>query len=158
MKRFAIIVCIALLCLSGCKSKTAKNPGESETTEHDNTHYDALVAGKLSDGDRAAEARGWLDPKQTGNALWKTNREQTLKWVNTLYDAGAEKVLAVYAPKDDTIKINLCANLLVVLPKDKETRKKVIAAYNRIDKELWGSDSTKIKDEGQKYLELNMDP
>lgn len=158
MHRITVIICIALLCLTGCKSKTAKNKGEQETVEHDNTHYDALVAGKLSDGDRAAEARGWLDPKQTGNALWKTTREQTLKWVNTLYDAGAEKVLAVYAPKDDTIKINLCANLLVVLPADQDKRKKIIAAYNRIDKELWGPDHTKTKDEGQKYLELNMDP
>ncbi len=41
---------------------------------------------------------------------------------------------------------------------DAEARKKVMKAYNQIDKKLWGDDHTKEKDEGQKYLELNMDP
>lgn len=158
MHRLIFLSFIMLLCFAGCKSKAAKNGGAKEPATQDNAHFDALAAGNLSEGDRAAEARAWLDPKQTGNMLWKTSREQTLKWVNDFYSVGAEKVFAVYAPKDETIKANVCANLLIVLPQDRDKRKHVFSSYNRIDKELWGPDYTRTKDEGQKYLELNMDP
>lgn len=151
---------IFLTLLMGCKklknddSELAPAAGERADTKN----YDRLVAGKEVDGDRAEEARAWLDPKQTGNALWKTSRAQTSKWVDELYAAGATKVLAIYSPKENTVKINLCARLLIVLPADTEARRKVMKTYNRIDKELWGDDHTKERDEGQKYLELNMDP
>jgi hypothetical protein len=157
--RFASLL-IILTMLMGCKKLKHNDPDEAPAAANreDTKNYDRLVAGKEVDGDKASEARAWLDPKNTTNVLWKTSRAQTTKWVEDLYAAGATKVLAIYSPKDKEVQVNMCARLLIVLPTDVETRKKVIKAYNRIDKELWGDDHTKEKDEGQKYLELNMDP
>lgn len=160
MKSIVLLSLFFIVMLNtGCRKTKAGAAlqGNSETRE-DTKHYDRLVAGQEDDGDTAAEARAWLDPKNTENVLWKTSRAQTLKIVDDLYEAGAVKVLAVYSPKDETIKINMCAELLVVLPKDAEARKKVFKTFNRIDKQLWGEDHENIKDQGQKYLDLNMDP
>ncbi|HQR07894.1 MAG TPA: hypothetical protein PLN21_13785 [Gemmatales bacterium] len=160
--RFASLL-IILTLLTGCRKAKQNDPGAAPAVPaaagRENTkHYERLVAGKEDDGDKADEARAWLDPKNKSNVLWKTSRAQTTKWVEELYAAGATKVLAIYSPKDKEVPINMCAQLLIVLPTDAEARKKVLKAYNRIDKELWGDDHTKEKDDGQKYIELNMDP
>lgn len=81
-----------------------------------------------------------------------------MQYVNEFYEAGAVKVYTVYMPKDGTIPVNLCAELFLTLPTDKEKRKRVIKAFNKVEKELWGEDAEHVKDEGQKYLYLNMDP
>lgn len=150
---------IILTLLMGCKKLKHNDPDAAPATDREDIrNYERLAAGKEVDGDKASEARAWLDPKNTTNVLWKTSRAQTTKWVEELYAAGATKVLAVYSPKDETVKINMCARLLVVLPTDAEARKKVMKTYNQIDKKLWGDDHTMENDDGQKYLELNMDP
>lgn len=163
MKPVMLLSLLFIIQLSpGCRKRQENDPigvaREKAASREDNTHFDRLVAGQQDDGDRAAEARAWLDPKNTSNALWKTSRAQTQKMVDDLYTAGAVKVLAVYAPHDETIKVNLCAELLIVLPTDAVVRKKVFKSFNLIDKQLWGEDHENIKDEGQKYLDLNMDP
>lgn len=166
MRYVVTVLMLAMVFTAGCKS-TAKSTAKAlvkkatagpKAANEEDGHYAALAAGKLHEGDRATEARAWLDTKNTNNRLWKTSREQTLGYVNTLYEAGAVKVYCVYAPKDETIPVNLCAELFVELPQDAEKRKKVIRAFNKIEKELWGDDAEKVKDEGQKYLDLNMDP
>jgi hypothetical protein len=129
-------------------------PGPARAEEQ---HFDRMVAGQEVDGEKAAEAREWLNPKHTANALWKTNREQTLKLVNELYSAGASGVYAVYSPADDTIRVNLCARLLIALPKDPQQRQKVIRAFNQMDKQFWGEDHEAQTDSGQHYLHLEMD-
>ena len=159
MYRISTALVLAFIFVgAGCKRSVEKAAPEAKAdSSEQNSHYERLIAGKVDEGDRAEEARGWLDPKNTKNVLWKTTRTQTLQFVDDLYEAGATKVYAVYAPKDGAIPVNLCAELLIVLPTDSGLRKKVIKAYNKIDKQIWGSDHETLKDDGQKYLELNMD-
>jgi hypothetical protein len=163
MRCFSWFVMLLIVLASGCgKSNPAKAgvagaAGMAEGNE-EQSRFDRLAAGQLDDGDRAAEARGWLDTKNTSNVLWKISRSQTLKYVNDLYQAGAVKVYVIYAPKDQTIPVNVSAELFLELPQDAATRGRVIKAYDRIEKDIWGPDHDPAKDEGQKYLHLSMDP
>ena len=159
------LIALLLSTSLGCNKKTVA--GVAGATAHqaaagesrdEAKRYEALAAGKEDDGDRAAEARAWLDPKNTQNVLWKISRAQTMQFVDELYEAGAKKVYAIYSPKDKTIQVNLCAILLIELPTDSEARKKVYKAFNKIDKRIWGPDHEPEKDNGRKFLELNMDP
>lgn len=160
MSKFCtVVILLALLC-PGCKSRNVsvrKMPQET-SSELDENRFARLAAGELHDNDKASEARAWLDPKNTNNVLWKTSRADTLEYVNKLYEAGAVKVFCIYSPKDSQVRVNLCASLLVELPRDKEQRKKVIRVFNKLDRELWGEDADQVKDEGQQFLCLNMDP
>lgn len=140
------------------KAKNSVGAAQSEEDGESNKHFEALVAGKVHDGDKAEEARAWLNPRNSSNVLWKTTRAQTLQYVDDLYDAGAVKVYCVFAPKDGAIPVNMCAELLIVLPTDAAARKKVIKAYNKIDKQMWGPDHEPMKDDGRKFLDLSMDP
>ncbi len=140
------------------KDKEQERAERRKGAREDDKNYAKLIAGKDEDGDKAMEARTYLKEGDAKNRLWKTSREQTLKWTEDLYEAGAPKVYAVYSPADKTIKINMCASLLVQMPKEPELRAKLLKAFNKIDKQLWGDDHEKIKDDGQKYLNLNMDP
>ena len=145
---------------SGCRRGRAgvKTDEQKVTAAEADAEFEQLLTGKDKDGERTMEARQYLGANQSANGLWKTSRAQTLEWVNELYQAGAMKVYAVYSPADETIKVNMCASLLVALPAERDARGKVIAAFNRIDKEVWGPDHERIRDVGQKYLMLNMDP
>ena len=155
---FFLLVSIILLNPGCRKTKTGAGPLGNAKTQVNITRFDRLVAGEKDDGSLAAEAREWLNPKNTENALWKTSREQTTKMVDDLYAAGAAKVLAVYSPKSETNNINMCAQLLVVLPSELGARNQVFMTYNRIDKQIWGNRHNYINDVGQNYLGLNMDP
>lgn len=153
-----LLTALVVVANAGCNKKPAPAAVVADESPSDARNFDRLLAGQEDDGNRAAEARAWLDPKNTQNVLWKTTRAQTMQFVDDLYDAGALKVLAVYAStKDGTIPVNLCADLLIVLPNDAAVRKKIFKAYNRIDKEIWGPDHEPTRDDGRKYLELNMD-
>ena len=147
----------SLFLPTGCQNQrvTVARPTVPHTSGQSN--YERLVAGHEVDGDKAAEAREWLDPKKTQNVLWKTTRAETMQFVEDLYDAGAVKVYAVYAPRDGAVPVNICAELLIELPSDGVARKKVIRVFNRIDKEIWGPDHEPMKDDGRKYLDLSMD-
>lgn len=161
MYRIITITAVSLLTIcSGCNKNPSQAINPVASAAHgDNRHYERLIAGQEVDGDRAAEARAWLNPKNTQNVLWKTTRAQTMQFVDDLYEAGALNVYAVYAPSQDgSIPVNACAELFIVLPSDANTRKKVFRTYNRIDKEIWGPDHEPAKDDGRKYLDLNMDP
>lgn len=160
-----LMICLSLIvsmaatgCQKGVKTKQGRGDASGQDANLDESRYGSLAAGKEHEGDRAEEARAWLDPKRTENALWKTSRQQTLQYVNDLYAAGAVKVYAVYMPKDGTVRINLCAELFLELPANKEKRKAVMKQFNKIEKGIWGEDAEKAKEEGQKYLSLNMDP
>jgi hypothetical protein len=116
-----------------------------------------LVAGKDEDGDRVMEAREYLAPDQASNAIWKSSREQMLKWSEDLYASGASKVWAAYSPADETVRVNMCAALLVELPSDKTARAAVMKAFRAIEGEIWGDDADGAKELGQRYLYLSVD-
>jgi hypothetical protein len=147
---------IALLIFpqAGCRRgrDNARKAGEQAEQQR---KIEDLLAGKDADGERAMEAREYLADQQK-NVLWKTSREQTTKWVDELYRAGAVKVYAVYVPPGDVVRVNVCAALLIELPV--AGRKKTIDAFNHIERQLWGPDASPAADSGQKYLHLNMDP
>ncbi len=127
--------------------------------------YENILAGvvmKDEDGEvideRAAEARDWLDPKHPRNAMWKTSKKQTLELVDRLYQAGARKVYCLYTPADETIKVNLCAALLVELPQEAAARRRTLEEYNQMSKAFWGSDHSRVTDAGQKFAAVDLDP
>ena len=112
---------ICLCCCIGCQETTQPAGSKSKVVDReDDQRYARLASGALDDGDKAAEAKAWLDAKNTTNVLWKTSRAQTLQFVNDLYQAGAVKVYAIYAPRDGTVPVNLCAELFLELPIDTE--------------------------------------
>lgn len=160
-----LLVLVCLLAGLGCQRRVqlsedgGDQAGRNQAeVQGDDQRYAQLAAGKQVGDDKAMEARQYLAPNQTKNGMWKTSKEQTLKWVNDFYHAGAAKVYALYIPADDTVRVNMCAALLIELPTDKEKRALVIRTYNRIDKQVNGPDAERAKDEGQKFLELGMDP
>src|SRR5262245_12063118 len=153
---FGVLVAGLLAAQAGCQ-RTSARAQLAKDQAAEQTAFEALLAGKNADGDRAMEAREYL-ADQMSNKLWKTSREQTTKWVDELYQAGAVKVYAVYSPAEDGVRVNLCAALLVELSPQREMRVKVIEAFNHIDRKLWGDDHTTVADTGQKYLDLSMDP
>jgi hypothetical protein len=163
MKRLVTVLGLALVCaaLAGCRGKAAKeeqNAGrDAREAKEADKDFDLLIAGKDED-ELAAEARDWLDPRHQNHAAWKIDKKRMLEMTNNLYAAGASKVYAVCMRPDDTIKAELCAELLVVLPKGKAERQKVIAACQRIEHQVWSDDADKIRDVGQKYVSINLDP
>lgn len=157
-RAFFLFAIMFFLLGMGCQQQPHKRSISTNTSlPPGQLHYDRLAAGHEVDGDQAAEAREWLDSKNTQNVLWKTTRAETLQYVEQLYQAGAVKVYAVYAPRDGAVPVNICAELLIELPKDELARKKVIRVYNRIDNEIWGPDHEPFKDDSRRYLELSMD-
>jgi hypothetical protein len=163
LHRFAAVF-LLVVAFAGCQRGSGGAAGEAvadgaedpAAAQEEDTVWAALLAGKSEDGDLAMEARQYLAPDQDKHGLWKTSREQTLTWVDELYNAGAAKVYAIYSPPDEFIQFSMCASLLVELPAG-QVRRAVLKRYNEIDAELWGPDHTDVKDEGQKYLYLDMD-
>lgn len=167
--------CVVLLV--GCQRKVTFASGEAgqdakgptsdshKSSREGDKRYENMIAGKPNkneagevDHERAAEARGWLNDKQAPNAMWKTSKSQTLDMVDQLYKSGAHKVYCIYAPADDTIKINMCASLLVELPREANRRQEVLAKYNQLSRQFWGEDHENVKDLGQRFVELDLDP
>jgi hypothetical protein len=138
--------------IARAREEAAKAEAREEARAADH-EYEQLVAGKDEDGDRAMEARLYLAPNQPKYGLGKVAREHAVKWVDELYRAGAVKVYVVYTPGEGP-RINSCIALLVELPPAGEVRAKVLAAYNRIDRQL-ARDSEAEVDNGQKFLYLD---
>jgi hypothetical protein len=158
-----LFLVLTVLPLVGCGREGAKAAGagggerpEVEAARDESEHYERLLAGK--EDERAAEARDWLDPKHANHVAWKVNKKRMREMTDALYAAGAVKVYAVYDPADETVKVELCAELLVALPAGKAERQKVIAACNKIEQQVWGPDAAKATDVGQKFISLNLDP
>ena len=123
----------------------------------DHRRHERLAAGKEVDNERAMEARQYLAPNQSKNGMSAVTREQALKWANDFYQAGAPKVYAIYAPGEKKFNLNLCGALLVELPTQAGQRAQVFNTYNRIDKEIQAEAYEHTKDQGQKFLELNLE-
>ena len=106
---------------------------------------------------RAAEARDWLDPKHSRNAMWKgLNKKEARELVDRFYGLGAAQVYAVYVPGDDQIRVNMCAEFMVELPADAAARAKVLAAYNEFCSSI-DPDFRAATDLGQTYLVIDLD-
>jgi len=142
----------------GCKGSNSKREKYVQQMTQDQDKYQQLAKGMEVDGEKAGEAKSWLEFTNTQNVLPNTGRQQTQAYVNSLYHAGAPRVMCIYVVKQATFQANMCTSLLIELPKDAEARKEVFKVYTKIDKEFWKDAAPKIKDDGQTYLHLNMDP
>ncbi len=159
--RFGIWGLLALVLIVpqvGCnRIKKAREEAQKaealEEAREDDRNYERILKGKDEDGARAMEARQYLAPNQPKNGLGTVAREPLTKWVDEFYQAGAVKVHVVYTPAEGP-RINTCTALLVEMPRQPEPRAKLIATYNRIDRELSKESAEVATDLGQKFLYL----
>ncbi len=155
----ALLILVCVFTGLGCKgAKVQKREMFLQQLADNQEKYSQLAKSQEIDGERASEAANWLEFTNTQNVLTNTGRQQTQGFVQTLYGAGAARVLCVYVTKDATFKANMCNSLLIEMPREPEKRKNVLKAFARIEKEFWGETAKQQPDESLKYLLLNMDP
>lgn len=152
------IAALFILSCTGCKRSNSKREKYVQKMIQDQSKYQQLAKGLEVEGEKAGEAKSWLVFTNTQNVLPSTGRKQTQEFVEDLYDSGATRVWCIYVTKQATFQANMCTSLLIELPKDEAKRKEVLKIYHKIEKEFWKDSTTKIKDEGQTYLHLTMDP
>lgn len=101
-----------------------------------------------------AEALEWLraGSDQSFRNLGEMEADESLEFVQRLYDLGAEKVLAVKI--DEYPEGANTGHLLVQLPADDAARERLFA-FERNHAESHGFDGT--PDEGQEYVYLKLD-
>jgi hypothetical protein len=145
---------LSALLLTGCAAKV-KQPAAKAAEVADESE-DAFCQELLDCKDEIAEARDWLDLRHKNHMMWKVDRETTLKLVNDLYAAGAAIVHVVITPEPfGATGVQICGGLVVTLPTDRPARKKVFKVY----KDFWEDhEDYRVKDQGQKYLHVDLDP
>jgi len=154
-----VTVFMLILPCAGCGKSASKREKYIQTMLADQGKYQQLSKGQEVNGERASEAKSWLEFTNTQNVLRNSGRQQTQGIVNDLYDAGAPRVLCIFVTVNATFRANMCSSLLIEMPKDAEKRKEVLKAFAKAEKEFWkGAAATKVTDEGQSFLHLNMDP
>jgi hypothetical protein len=101
-----------------------------------------------------AEALEWLRaaPDNSFRSLGEMEADESIQFIERLYELGAEKVLAVEI--DEYPEGANTGNLLVQLPADDSARERVFA-FEREHAESHGFDGT--PDEGQEYLYFKLD-
>jgi hypothetical protein len=160
MRRLALLV-IIVIAASGCGGKS-KREKYLQGVMADQAKYEQIAKGQEVDGEKAGEARTWLEWTRTDNVMnsmnEKAGKKQVLRFAEDLYEAGATRVMCIYTVTQTTFKANMCNSLLIELPKEKEKRAEVFKEHFRVEKEYWGKKATKIEDQGQKYLHLNLEP
>jgi hypothetical protein len=162
MRRLTLLVTIASLAfVCGCGGKS-KREKYLQGVLADQAKFEKLAKGHEVDGEKAGEARTWLEWTRTDNVMntttEKSGKKQVLRYAEDLYEAGAARVMCIYITTQATFKANMCSALLIELPKEKAKRQEVFSELARIEKEFWGKKATKIEDQGQAYLHLNLDP
>lgn len=162
MHRLALLSAIVFaIAASGCGGKS-KREKYLATMLADQGKYEKIAKGEEVDGEKAGEARTWLEWTRTDNVMnsmhEKAGKKQVLRFAEDLYEAGATRVMCIYIVTQGTFKANSCTSLLVELPKEKGKRAEVFKEHYRVEKEYWGKKATKIEDQGQKYLHLNLEP
>lgn len=155
---YCSLALVVLVLLSGCGGGSSKRTKYLQGVIADQAKYDQISRGQEIDGEKSGEAKNWLEFTNTQNVLPATSRKQTVAYVNSYYDAGASRVMCIYVTKQATFLASMCTSLLIELPTDAQKRQEVFKAHARIEKEFWGKKYSKVEDEGQKYLHLNMDP
>ena len=150
--------CLLLLLsthlLTGCAAKVKQPAADAAQAAEESE--DAFCQELLDCKEEIAEARDWLAPHHKNHMMWKVDRETTFKLVNDLYAAGAAKVHVVITPEPFGANgVQICGGLVVTLPTDRPARKKVFKVY----KDFWEDHSDyRAKDQGQKYLHVDLDP
>ena len=161
MHRLALLVpLLCVIALAGCGGgKNSKREKYVQAMIADQAKYQKLATGHEVEGEKAAEAKNWLEWTNTNNIMsGKAEKKEAVRFVEDLYEAGSPRVMVLYITTQATFITNMCGSLLIELPKEKEKRAEVFKEHARIEKQFWGKKVTKIEDQGQKYLHLSMDP
>jgi hypothetical protein len=102
-----------------------------------------------------AEALAWLRAggETTFRNLGEMRADESIRFVQRLYDLGAEKVLAVKI--DEYPEGANTGHLLVQLPSDDDAARERLFAFEREHAESQGFNGT--PDEGQEFIYLKLD-
>lgn len=117
---------------------------------HNPAKADAECA-KLLAKQNKSEARQWLQGNNNRICL-KWDRQRSIQMVEELYKLGAKEVWVVNL--ESGLLANLASELVVVLPQESETRKKLLDWHNA---NLAEDEDDKLTDKGQKYMYLALD-
>ncbi len=143
---------------------------EAEMAKTGDQEIAAILAGKDEDGDKAVPVDEFFAKLGNGYMIWKGEVEWFKKLAAEAKAAGAPAMHAVVSEAFGA-GTGVCAQYIITLPAEKESRAKVIEAYNNFWRSGWeqlSGEERKIaeeefqselaKDVGQKYLMLSYDP
>jgi len=144
---------LALALASGCnKSSSGSAASGSDADDPKGTleqrvdkHGEEVMA-----SDKKAEARAWM--KQPKHVFFKADAKEVSKFVEDFYGAGATQVLICDIEEEEGTQYG--EGLLVVLPADKDARKKLFEIDARANTAFQNDDTS---DKGQKYLYYSLD-
>jgi hypothetical protein len=158
-RRAALVFLLLVLPLAGCSSgKVKKREKYLQAMAQSQDKYKKMSMGQEIDGERATDAETWLDFTRTDNVTNVTTRKQTIEYMHTLYQAGAEKVYCISVVRQLAFRANMCSALLIQMPKDAQRRQSVLSAINKIEKEFWGDVALKVKPQDHDFVVLDFDP
>ncbi len=148
------LMLIALALAGGCNKAGSGSSASGSDVDADSKgsleqrvdkHGDEVMA-----SDKKAEARAWM--KQPKHVFFKADAKQVGKFVEDFYNAGATQVLICDIEEEEGAQYG--EGLLVVLPTDKDARKKLFEVDARANTAFQNDDTS---DKGQKYLYYSLD-
>lgn len=147
MLRRLFAITVIGLAVAGCLGPPEESAAVEESGVKTAAQLDAELAADFAKG---PEARAWLS--QDNTAFFEISKEDALRLVDSLYSAGAVKV--VIADNDrltEESKVEIAATVIAELPTEPAKRKAVFA----VEKD-WAEFDPE-KDIGQKYLQIVTD-
>ena len=147
------LMLIALALASGCNKAGSGSSASSGDADDDKGTLEERVdrhGDEVMTSTTKAEAREWM--KQPKHVFFKADAKQVGKFVEDFYGAGATQVLICDIEEEEGAQYG--EGLLVVLPTDKDARKKLFEVDARANT-AFQNDST--SDKGQKYLYYSLD-
>jgi len=148
------LMLIALAFASGCNKAGSGSAASGSDVDDDSKgtleqrvdkHGEEVMA-----SDKKAEARAWM--KQPKHVFFKADAKQVGKFEEDFYNAGATQVLICDIEEEESAQYG--EGLLVVLPTDKDARKKLFEIDPRANTAFQNDSTT---DKGQKYLYYSLD-
>jgi len=147
------LMLIALALAGGCNKAGSGSSASSGDADDDKGTLEERVdrhGDEVMTSTTKAEAREWM--KQPEHVFFKADAKQVGKFVEDFYGAGATQVLICDIEEEEGAQYG--EGLLVVLPTDKDARKKLFEVDARANT-AFQNDST--SDKGQKYLYYSLD-
>lgn len=145
MRLLVFAFCVLALVAGGCSHASSDAEGGKKTI----AEQDAELATKLQ---KAPEARQWL--AGANHAMFEISNADAQELVEAAYSAGATKVYVSDA-EDNHGQGEVGSTLVIEIPADQTTRKKIFAAEAAWWKKRGEDEGT--PDQGQKYLEVFTD-
>jgi hypothetical protein len=175
MPRVTLLNCVRiaiLLTLIGCPGISCSGRDEANDAQREDpktlarennatakTELEIAERGADESGDRVwkQEAREFLDfDRNTANRTFELDPDWARQFVESAYDAGAEKVWVTGISEFELAgeRLNMADNMVVVLPNDQNKRQAILGLYN---KDLEEAGVPTIADVGQDYLLITGD-